>query len=70
MEAIVSEHHQRRPAIERLPNVLARTGLGRSTLYTLVAGGSFPAPIKLSVRAVGWRSDDVGAWLLGRSASR
>lgn len=39
----------------RLPEVLELTKLGRSTLYRLMSDGQFPAPIKLSARAVAWR---------------
>jgi len=37
----------------RLPKVRQRTGLGRSTIYHLVARGLFPAPVRLTLRAVG-----------------
>jgi prophage regulatory protein len=40
--------------ILRKPEVCARTGYPTSTLYTLMATGKFPRPIKLSARAVGW----------------
>ena len=53
-------------AIERLPAVLARTGLGRSTVYALIGRGEFPAAVQLSTRAVGWRSADVDTWLADR----
>ena len=66
----MSETIPRRPTIERLPHVLARTGLGRSTLYALVAAGAFPAPVKLSIRAVGWRAEEIDAWLNARATSR
>lgn len=51
----------------RLPAVLATTGLGRSTIYRLVADGSFPSPVKLGPRAVAWRWADIERW--GRSRS-
>ena len=53
-------------AIERLPAVLERTGIGRSTLYALMSRGEFPSPVQLSIRAVGWRSTDVDSWLSSR----
>jgi predicted DNA-binding transcriptional regulator AlpA len=31
----------------RLPTEMQATGLGRSTIYRLVAGGAFPAPVHL-----------------------
>ena len=38
----------------RMPRVEARTGLSRSTIYVQVAEGSFPKPVRLGGRAVGW----------------
>ncbi len=38
----------------RLPEVMARTGLSRSTIYVRVAEGRFPKPVPLGVRSVGW----------------
>ena len=57
--------------ILRLPQVLARTGLSRSTIYAKVSTGEFPEPISLGARAVGWLADEVEAWLVARvEASR
>ena len=53
----------------RLPAVKARCGLGRSTLYSLIARGDFPAPIHISERAVAWPSDRIEAWIANRIAS-
>ena len=50
----------------RLPAVLKTTGLGRSTVYRMVAEHTFPAPVKLSKRAVGWNQDAVRQWAIGR----
>ncbi len=47
----------RRDAVERM------TGLSRSTIYDWIAKGAFPKPIKLGVRAVGWRERDIQFWL-------
>jgi prophage regulatory protein len=54
------------PYIERLPQVLARVGIGRSTLYSMIQRGAFPAPLKLGTRAVGWLSTDVNAFIQTR----
>lgn len=54
------------PVILRLPDVMRLTGLGRSTIYRLLAAGQFPAPVQLSVRAVGWRRSDVDHWTAER----
>ena len=49
--------------ILRLPSVKARTGLSRSSIYLRVSGGTFPAPISLGARAVGWLEGEVDGWL-------
>ncbi|HVO23477.1 MAG TPA: AlpA family phage regulatory protein [Candidatus Margulisiibacteriota bacterium] len=46
----------------RLPAVLEVTGLGRSTIYRMVADHTFPAPVRVAKRAVAWRDDDVRRW--------
>lgn len=46
----------------RLPQVVQRTGLGRSTIYRLMACRRFPLPVRLADRAVGWRQSDLDAW--------
>jgi prophage regulatory protein len=50
-------------AIMRLPAVKARTGLSRSTIYLRISKDSFPKPISLGGRAVGWISSEIDAWL-------
>ena len=50
-------------AILRLPAVKARTGLSRSTIYLRISEGSFPKPVSLGGRAVGWIEAEVNDWL-------
>ncbi len=54
------------PHLLRLPAVLHVTGLGRSTLYKMIAENKFPAPVQLAKRAVAWRHDDVRRWTSDR----
>ena len=49
--------------ILRLPAVKARTGLARSTIYLRVEQGTFPKPISLGARAVGWLESEIQEWL-------
>ena len=58
------------PQIVKRPDVEAATGLSRSSLYRLAASGEFPRPIKLGPRAVGWRADEIAAWIEQRTAER
>lgn len=58
-------------AILRLPSVKARTGLSRSTIYLRVSHGTFPRPVSLGGRAVGWVESEIQQWLEQRiEASR
>lgn len=52
-----------RLSILRRREVEARTGLSRSTIYLRVAERTFPGPISLGGRAVGWVEDEIEAWL-------
>ncbi len=49
--------------ILRLPTILKRTGLSRSSIYLRISKGEFPRSISLGGRSVGWLEDDVESWL-------
>jgi prophage regulatory protein len=53
-------------SILKLPFVKGRTGLGRSSIYAAVKAGTFPAPVSLGLRAVGWLDSDITAWIESR----
>ena len=50
-------------AILRLPAVKSRTGLSRSTIYLRIKEGTFPTPVSLGARAVGWIDSEIQQWL-------
>jgi prophage regulatory protein len=52
--------------IVKRPAVESTTGLSRSAIYALMSANSFPKPIKLSERSVGWLEHEVQAWLENR----
>lgn len=52
----------------RIGTVVRVTGLGRSTIYRLVAQQEFPSPVRLTRKAVGWRRVDVERWTNARDA--
>ena len=59
------EHFDSLPgtAILRRVDVRVLTSLSNSTLDRLIADGSFPTPIKLGQRAIGWRAEDIRNYL-------
>ncbi|XHS77118.1 helix-turn-helix transcriptional regulator [Burkholderiaceae bacterium UC74_6] len=53
----------------RLPSVLRITGLGRSTIYRMVADNRFPRPVRIGQRAIAWRRSDLESWGKARPSS-
>ena len=52
----------------RLALVKKRTGLSRSSIYSGVKQGTFPAQISLGPRAVGWLESSIDEWIQSRIA--
>lgn len=46
------------------------TGIPTSTRYEMISKGTFPRPIKLGARAVGWIYQEVNAFIEERKAER
>ena len=53
-------------SILRLPEVKSRTGLPRSTIYLRISQGTFPLPISLGARSVGWIASEIEEWISHR----
>jgi prophage regulatory protein len=51
-----------KPVFLRMPSVIQITGLGRSTIYRLIADRKFPSPVRLGPRAVAWRQSEIDKW--------
>jgi prophage regulatory protein len=54
----------------RMSAVVRITGLGRSTIYRLMAEQKFPCPVRLAKRAVAWRRADLEVWSAARPPVR
>jgi prophage regulatory protein len=52
--------------IIKLPDVVKKTKVSRAAVYAMIARGEFPRPVRLGRRSVGWRVDDVDAWIAAR----
>lgn len=50
----------------RIGTVMRLTGLGRSTIYRLMADEKFPSPVRLTKRVIAWRRSDLERWSEGR----
>jgi len=56
--------------IIRLKEVIDSTGLARSTIYKYIGEGTFPKPVSLGDRCVGWVNNEVNDWILARIEER
>ncbi|VVP61624.1 hypothetical protein PS870_06385 [Pseudomonas fluorescens] len=56
--------------IIRLKDVINSTGLARSTIYKYIADSTFPKPVSLGERCVGWVEGEVHDWILARIEAR
>lgn len=52
----------------RLRTVQLIVGLSSASIYRYIRLGTFPAPIKLGLRASAWRWGDIRAWIKARSS--
>ena len=68
MKNIQSQERVRIDPMLRLPEVESITGRKRSSIYRDIKAGTFPAPVKLGARAVGFPASQVQAWITGRIA--
>ncbi|WP_374481323.1 helix-turn-helix transcriptional regulator [Zoogloea sp.] len=56
--------------ILRRREVEDRTGLRCSTIYEGIKARTFPAPVRLGPRSVGWLESEINNWLAARIAAR
>ena len=49
--------------ILRTPEILSLTGLSRVTLWRKEREGTFPKRVQLGANSIGWKSDEIDAWL-------
>ena len=52
--------------IMRVKEVMAVTGLSRTTIWRLERSGEFPASVQLSAMAKGWRASAIAGWVESR----
>ncbi len=55
--------------IERIDAVMARTSLKRTTIYTKIKEGEFPAGFHMG-RARCWRASDIDAYILAHASGK
>jgi prophage regulatory protein len=61
-QAVSSDNTPSTTKFIRLPEIMRRYPLSRTTIYRLIGLGQFPAPVKISSRSVAWPESSVEAW--------
>lgn len=56
--------------IIRLKEVIETSGLARSTIYKYIGEGTFPAPVSLGDRTIGFVESEIQDWILARIEER
>lgn len=51
----------------RIDDIRKLLRLSRSTIFRLERSGRFPRRVRLSIRAIGWRTAEVETWITRRS---
>ncbi|KUZ70789.1 transcriptional regulator [Burkholderia ubonensis] len=54
----------------RMKDVAVKVGLGQSTLYRMIAAGTFPKPFELVPGRTAWLEEDVDAWLAEKAGKK
>jgi prophage regulatory protein len=56
--------------ILKLPDVMKVTALSRSSIYAFISENTFPKPVQLGIRAVGWLENEIDDWIKQRAETR
>ncbi len=56
--------------ILRLPDVMSRLRISRSSLYAKIQRGEFPRPVELGPNSRGWIEAEISEWLASKLAAR
>ncbi|AWK41644.1 MULTISPECIES: AlpA family transcriptional regulator [Photorhabdus] len=60
MVQIKTDKHQK---LIRLPEVIRRTGFGKTWIYTLIRAGKFPKQVKTGLRSIAFIESEIDAWI-------
>ena len=76
----MDNNHTPQKRFIRLPEVMSRTGYGRTSIYRKMEDGSFPKSVKLGgppldpdvfdSRAIAWLEEEVDQWIESRIEER
>ena len=59
----------RKTRLIRINEVVSRVGLCKASIYNRIKDGSFPRPVSLGGKSVGWLESSVDQWIEERCAA-
>lgn len=62
--------HSENCRLLRIPDVMALTGLPKSTIYLKVKNKEFPAQVQIGARSVAWVESEVNDWIINNLRNR
>lgn len=62
MEAAITT----KPKVANMKDAVVITSLSRPTIYRMIKAGTFPKPVKLGQRRIGWPMDILTDWVMSR----
>jgi prophage regulatory protein len=65
----MQHHSSQGERLLRLPRVLERVGVSRSTAWLWIRQGRFPKPVKIGPNITAWRESEIESWIAERIAS-
>jgi len=70
MKNLICENETYQGRFLRWPELPSLIGCSRDTLRRLINARSFPAPVRLSARLVGFVEQDVRSWMANRAKEK
>lgn len=52
----------------KISDVMARTTLGKTSIYRMIDAGEFPAPVSIGPKMSRWLQSDIDKWFSGLKA--
>ncbi|MCM2140979.1 AlpA family transcriptional regulator [Klebsiella pneumoniae] len=60
---MIQTSKEKHPKLIRLPEVIRKTGFGRTWIYELIKAGRFPKQVKISERSIAFIESEIDAWI-------
>lgn len=70
IEAAIEQAPPGELRVIRLPEVIRKTGLSRTTIYMMSRDQLFPEAVSLGGKAMGWIEAEINQWIKQRMAAR